>query len=69
MKTGFLTDTAENLFRTIMEMQPRDAGESGGTGQSREEKVRFIIEDIMDRVPDEFNITNMMERVYFLIDV
>ena len=37
----FLTTTSESLFRTILELQPRDIGESGGGegGQTREEKV------------------------------
>lgn len=37
----FLTTTSEVLFRTVFEMQPRDAGASGGAGVSREEKVPF----------------------------
>lgn len=36
---GFLTTTAENLFRTVFEMQPRDAGSSGGATITREDKV------------------------------
>lgn len=36
---GFLTMTAENLFKTVFEMQPRDAGSSGGQTVTREEKV------------------------------
>ena len=36
----FLTTLSENLFRTVLEMQPRDAGAAGGSGVSREEKVR-----------------------------
>lgn len=37
---GFLTTTSENLFRTVFEMQPRDAGASGGATVTPEEKVR-----------------------------
>ena len=36
---GFLTTTSENLFRTVLEMQPRDASVGGGGGTTREEKV------------------------------
>ena len=39
----FLTTTSENLFRTVFEMQPRDAGAGAGAGVSREEKVRLFI--------------------------
>ena len=39
----FLTTTSDNLFRTILELMPKDAGGAGsGGGPSREEKVRFI---------------------------
>jgi dynein heavy chain len=36
---GFLTTTSENLFRTVLEMQPRDSSAAGAGGTSREEKV------------------------------
>ena len=36
---GFLTTTSENLFRTLLEMQPRDSSGGGGAASSREEKV------------------------------
>ncbi|KAL4703187.1 hypothetical protein ACJJTC_018259 [Scirpophaga incertulas] len=39
---GFLTTTSENLFRTIFEMQPRDAQASGATTVTREDKVIII---------------------------
>lgn len=40
---GFLTMTAENLFKTVFEMQPRDAGSSGGQTVTREEKVNIFV--------------------------
>lgn len=40
---GFLTSTSENLFRTVLEMQPRDSSGAGGGGITREEKVRMFI--------------------------
>ncbi|XP_046432396.1 dynein beta chain, ciliary-like [Neodiprion fabricii] len=60
---GFLTTTSETLFRTVLEMQPRDTGEASGPGLSREEKVRGIIEDLLDKLPEEFNIPELMSRV------
>ena len=36
----FLTTQSESLFRTVLEMQPRDSGGGEGGGVSREEKVR-----------------------------
>ena len=38
---GFLTQTSENLFRTVLEMQPRDTSGAGAAGTSREEKVSY----------------------------
>ena len=35
----FLTTLSDNLFRTVFEMQPRDAGAGAGGGVSREERV------------------------------
>ena len=39
----FLTTTSENLFRIVLELQPRDIGAGSGTegGQTRDEKVTF----------------------------
>lgn len=37
---GFLTQTSEKLFRTVLEMQPRDGGVGEGAGTTRDEKVK-----------------------------
>lgn len=36
---GFLTQTSEKLFRTVLELQPRDSRAGDGAGATREEKV------------------------------
>ncbi|KAG7263014.1 hypothetical protein CRUP_036781 [Coryphaenoides rupestris] len=36
---GFLSQTSEKLFRTVLEMQPRDGAAGEGGGATREEKV------------------------------
>ncbi|MEE6527591.1 hypothetical protein FKM82_029070 [Ascaphus truei] len=36
---GFLTQTSEKLFRTVLEMQPRDSSMGEGGGSTREEKT------------------------------
>ncbi|CAH1116455.1 unnamed protein product [Phaedon cochleariae] len=60
---GFLANTSEVMFRTIFEMQPRDAGAAAGAGMSREEKVRSALEEIMDKLPERFPVQEMMAKV------
>lgn len=36
---GFLTVTSDRLFRTVLEMQPKESDAGGGAGISREEKA------------------------------
>lgn len=45
-EVGFLTMTAENLFKTVFEMQPRDTGSSGGQTVTREDKVIIFFKAI-----------------------
>lgn len=61
--SGFLTSTAESLFKTIWGMQPRDSVDTAAGGLSKEDKVKAIIEDIMDKLPEEFNIQELMSKV------
>lgn len=43
----FLTTTTEALFRTVLELQPRDAAGAGGGGATREEKVQQVVGDVL----------------------
>ena len=47
----------------MFELQPRDTG--GGEGQvtTREEKVKTIVDDIVDKIPDQFNMADIMARI------
>ncbi|XP_023100299.2 dynein axonemal heavy chain 9 isoform X1 [Felis catus] len=60
---GFLTQTSEKLFRTVLELQPRDGHAGEGAGATREEKVKVLLEEILERVTDEFNMPELMARV------
>lgn len=60
---GFLTNISEIMFKTIFEMQPRDLGAGAAGGMSREEKVRSTLDDIFDKLPELFNIRDMMAKV------
>uniref|UniRef100_A0A803U1D0 Dynein axonemal heavy chain 17 n=1 Tax=Anolis carolinensis TaxID=28377 RepID=A0A803U1D0_ANOCA len=59
---GFLTVTSEKLFRTVLEMQPKETDAGGGTGVSREEKVKSVLDEIMDRLPEPFNMVEIMAK-------
>lgn len=43
-------------------MQPREAIDTT-EGLSVEDKVKYIIEDLTDRLPEEFNILELMSKV------
>uniref|UniRef100_A0A668AEI7 Dynein axonemal heavy chain 17 n=1 Tax=Myripristis murdjan TaxID=586833 RepID=A0A668AEI7_9TELE len=59
---GFLTQTSEKLFRTVLELQPRDGGAGEGGGMTREEKVRAVLEEIMEKLPEEFNMAELLGK-------
>jgi dynein heavy chain, axonemal len=61
---GFLTTVAENLFRTIFELQPRDSGSSSGgsAATSREDIIRSLVDDLYDKLPEEFVMTELYQR-------
>ncbi|KAM9412460.1 dynein axonemal heavy chain 17-like [Salvelinus alpinus] len=60
---GFLTITSEKLFRTVLEMQPKESDAAGGGGVSREEKVKGILDEILEKLPDGFNMIEIMAKV------
>ena len=62
---GVLTQTSEELFKTLLEMQPKDSGGGGGGGMSMEDKVKSILDDIMDKLPDDFNLYELHQKVRF----
>ena len=59
---GFLTAASEQLFKTVFELQPRESGSDGGQVITREEKVKTIVDDIMEKMPDQFNILELMGK-------
>ncbi|CAK9799022.1 Dynein beta chain, ciliary [Anthophora plagiata] len=60
---GFLTATAENLFKTLLELLTRSTGDAAGGDVSREDKLRGIIEDLLDKLPEEFNMQELYGKV------
>ncbi|XP_039357485.1 dynein heavy chain 17, axonemal isoform X14 [Mauremys reevesii] len=59
---GFLTVTSEKLFRTVLEMQPKESDAGGGTGVSREEKVKQVLDEIIEKLPEPFNMMEIMAK-------
>ncbi|XP_038597832.1 LOW QUALITY PROTEIN: dynein heavy chain 17, axonemal [Tachyglossus aculeatus] len=59
---GFLTVTSEKLFRTVLELQPKESDQGGGTGVSREEKVKSVLDEILEKLPEPFNMAEIMAK-------
>ncbi|KAM5306863.1 dynein axonemal heavy chain 17 isoform 1-T1 [Glossophaga mutica] len=59
---GFLTVTSEKLFRTVLEMQPKETDSGAGTGVSREEKVKGVLDEILEKTPEMFNMAEIMAK-------
>lgn len=60
---GFLTSVSGFMFKVILDLQPRDSGSSSGVNVSREESVKLLLEEILDKIPDTFNVYDLMTRV------
>ncbi|KAM7035687.1 dynein axonemal heavy chain 17 [Acridotheres tristis] len=59
---GFLTVTSDRLFRTVLELQPKESEAAGGTGASREEQVKSVLDEILGQLPEPFNMEEMMAK-------
>lgn len=44
-------------------MQPRDAADTTAGVLSKEDKVKAVIEDLLYKLPEEFNIQDLMSKV------
>lgn len=63
---GFLTSTAENLFKTLLGMLTRTVSDATVGEISREEKMKGLIEDLLDKLPEEFNMLELYGKVSLL---
>ena len=59
---GFLTTLSDSLFRVVHDLQPRDAAGASQSGSTREEVVEQSVEEIMDKLPDPFNMTELSAK-------
>jgi len=60
---GFLTASSEKLFKTVFELQPREGGGGASASTSREDKIKSIVDDIMEKLPDPFSMAEIMGKV------
>ncbi|NXC25245.1 DYH9 protein, partial [Campylorhamphus procurvoides] len=60
---GFLTQSSEKLLRTVLELQPRDSSTGEGGVGTREETVNALLEEMLEKLSDEFNMTELMAKV------
>ncbi|KFW62348.1 Dynein heavy chain 9, axonemal, partial [Pygoscelis adeliae] len=60
---GFLNQTSEKLFRLVLELQPRDTSMGEGGAVTREETVKALLEEMLEKLMDEFNIAELMAKV------
>ena len=43
-------------------MQPRDSTSGAGAGASREEKIKALLDEILEKLPEEFNMVELFAR-------
>ncbi|XP_072275197.1 dynein axonemal heavy chain 11-like [Pyxicephalus adspersus] len=58
----FLTVTSDNLFRTLLELQSRDSISREGAPQTEEEKVKTFLDDILDKLPEGYNMSDITSK-------
>ncbi|XP_060774018.1 dynein axonemal heavy chain 11 [Neoarius graeffei] len=58
----FLTVTSDSLFHTLLELQTRDSSMCEGASQSTEEKVKTVLDEILEKLPEEYNMSDLMSK-------
>nr|XP_043887070.1 dynein axonemal heavy chain 11 [Solea senegalensis] len=58
----FLTVTSDNLFHTLLELQSPDAVMGEGASQTLEEKVKTILDEILEKLPEEYNMSDITSK-------
>ncbi|XP_076016721.1 dynein axonemal heavy chain 11 [Genypterus blacodes] len=57
-----LTVTSDNLIRTLLELQPQDSCRGEQASQSVEEKVKSVLDDVLEKLPEEYNMAEMIAK-------
>ncbi|XP_061653101.1 dynein axonemal heavy chain 11 [Phyllopteryx taeniolatus] len=58
----FLTVTSENLFRTLLELQSPDAVMGEGASGTLEEKVKIVLDEVLEMLPEQYNLTDITAK-------
>ncbi|XP_063046887.1 dynein axonemal heavy chain 11 [Engraulis encrasicolus] len=58
----FLTHTSDTLFHTLLELQSTDTHMGEGSSQTTEEKVKAILDDILEKLPEEYNMSDIWSK-------
>nr|XP_018673081.1 dynein beta chain, ciliary [Ciona intestinalis] len=70
-EVGILTVTSDHLFRTVLELQPREGSHGGDRGSSMEEMVKSSLDDILEKLPEEFAMAEItaktLERTPYIL--
>merc|ERR1712066_521549 len=57
-----LTQKSEKLFQTLLELQPKDSGGAGEGGISRDDQIKQILDDFLEKLPEDFNPQELLGR-------
>uniref|UniRef100_A0A3Q1K2D2 Dynein axonemal heavy chain 11 n=1 Tax=Anabas testudineus TaxID=64144 RepID=A0A3Q1K2D2_ANATE len=58
----FLTVTSDSLFHTLLELQSPDAVMGEGVSQTLEEKVKTILDEVLEKLPEEYNMSDITSK-------
>lgn len=58
---GFKLREAEAFCNSLVQLQPREAGGEGG--MSTEEKAKLVLDDLVDKLPDQFDMEDIRGRI------
>uniref|UniRef100_A0A4W5PZV6 Uncharacterized protein n=1 Tax=Hucho hucho TaxID=62062 RepID=A0A4W5PZV6_9TELE len=58
----FLTVTSDNLFHTLLELQSPDSVMGEGASQTVEEKVKTILDEVLEKLPEEYNMSDITSK-------
>ncbi|XP_072536739.1 dynein axonemal heavy chain 11 [Salminus brasiliensis] len=58
----FMTATSDSLFRTLLELQPRDSALGEEAVLSVEEKVKGKLEELLEKLPEEYNMVELLAK-------